>query len=422
VRILHVFDHSPPLQSGYVSRSLGIIAGQRARGWETLHLTTPRYHSCMADRETIDGLTFYRSRPVRTRAPVAQEILEMQATKRALERLVKAERPDIIHAHSPVLNGLPAISIGKRHRLPVVYEIRALWEDAAVDLGHAREGSLRYRASRWLETHATSRADRIVVLCNPLREEIIARGIARDRVTVIPNAVEASFLSPCGPRQPALKAKLGIAEQPVIGFIGSFYAYEGLDLLLKAIPGLARRIPSFIVLLVGGGPEDQRLRGIAREMGIERYVRFAGRVHHEEVAQHYDLVDICVFPRRRIRLTDLVTPLKPLEAMGRGKPVIASDVGGHRELIVDGKTGFLFPADDLLALENALAAVLSNASEAQRIAAAGHKHVGENLTWETVARNYEAVYEGLVRLQYDDIAGPGYRQNPPNGRAEGSSI
>lgn len=397
MRVLHIFDHSLPLQSGYVSRSLGIIAAQRARGWETIHLTTPRNHASPAGREFIDGLTFHRSGPVKTPAPVLREILEMQVTKRALERLVRAERPDVLHAHSPVLNSLPAISVGKRLGIPVVYEIRALWEDAAVDLGHARTGSVRYRASRSLETHAMSRVDRVAVLCKPLRDEIVGRGIASERVTVIPNAVDPSFLSAPRPASAALKAKIGIADQSVIGFIGSFYAYEGLDLLLHAVPMLAKRNPNFVVLLVGGGPEDERLRHIVRNTGIEQFVRFTGRVHHEEVKQYYDLVDVCVFPRHRMRLTDLVTPLKPLEAMAREKPIVASDVGGHRELIADGETGFLFPADDSEALVESLAHALANPEEARLVAAAGRKHVGENLTWDVVAKAYETIYEGLVR-------------------------
>src|SRR4030095_2407011 len=171
MRILHVFDHSLPLQSGYVSRSLGIIRSQRSRGWETIHLTTPR-HCLFTSHETIDGLTFHRTTPPGTLTPILREMLEMRATKRKLEEVVLEEKPDLLHAHSPVLNSLPALSIGKKFGLPVVYEVRALWEDAAVDLGHTREGSLKYRMSRWLDTHALARVDKVVTLCRPLRDEI----------------------------------------------------------------------------------------------------------------------------------------------------------------------------------------------------------------------------------------------------------
>jgi glycogen synthase len=329
-------------------------------------------------------------------APVIRESLEMWATRRTLEDIVRSAKPDLLHAHSPVLNTLPALSIGKKFGIPVVYEVRALWEDAAVDLGHTDFQSLRYRASRSLDTFALARADKVVTLCQPLRAEIMARGIAGDRISVVPNAVDAAFLTPASPPDSALKKELGIGDGPVLGFVGSFYAYEGLDLLLEAVPILNRRFANFTILLVGGGPEESRLRGMVERAGIERFVRFTGRVHHQEVARYYGIIDICVFPRRQIRLTDLVTPLKPLEAMARVKPVVASDVGGHRELVSDSETGLLFPADDVNALAALLQKVMSNPAKAAKIAAQGRKHVETSLNWDVVVRRYSAVYEELL--------------------------
>jgi glycogen(starch) synthase len=396
MRILHVFDHSLPLQSGYVSRSLSIIRGQRSLGWETIHVTTPRHLVAKASVETIDGLTFHRSPRIAATAPVIREFLEMRATRRTLEEIVRSEKPDLLHAHSPVLNSLPAMSVARKFGLPVVYEVRALWEDAAVDLGHTTFQSLRYRASRSLDTFALSRVDRVVTLCNPLRAEIMARGIAGNRISVVPNAVDTAFLAPGGPPDSGLVRELGIEGGPVLGFVGSFYAYEGLDLLLQAVPILARRIANFTILLVGGGPEEARLRSMVQQAGIERFVRFTGRVHHEEVARYYGIIDICVFPRYQIRLTDLVTPLKPLEAMARIKPIVASDVGGHRELITDSKTGYLFPAGDVDALATMLGAVISNPGDAAKVAAQGRQHVETSLNWDVVVQKYGAVYEELL--------------------------
>jgi PEP-CTERM/exosortase A-associated glycosyltransferase len=280
--------------------------------------------------------------------------------------------------------------------LPVVYEVRALWEDAAVDLGHARYGSLRYRASRSLDTYALSRVDKVITLCSPLRAEIMERGVPGNRIAVVPNAVDPSFLAPAPPPDRGLREKLGIHGQPVIGFIGSFYAYEGLDLLLESVPALSRRIPDFLILLVGGGPEENRLRSIVERTGIDRFVRFTGRVHHEEVPRYYALTDICVFPRRQIRLTDLVTPLKPLEAMAYVKPIVASDVGGHRELITDARTGYLFAAGNGDALVSRIADIIFNPSEAAMIAANGRRHVESHLTWDVVVEKYGAIYEDLL--------------------------
>jgi glycosyltransferase involved in cell wall biosynthesis len=169
-----------------------------------------------------------------------------------------------------------------------------------------------------------------------------------------------------------------------------------LDLLLDAVAQLRREVPNFVILLVGGGPEEARLRGMVERAGIEKFVRFTGRVHHEEVARYYGIIDICVFPRQRIRLTDLVTPLKPLEAMARVKPIVASDVGGHRELIRDSETGYLFPAGDAASLARLLGWVMTNPAEAAKVAAQGRTHVETNHNWDAVVRRYSAVYEGLI--------------------------
>ena len=149
-----------------------------------------------------------------------------------------------------MLDALPALWAGRRKHLPVVYEVRAFWEDAAVDHGTTFEGSARYRVSRALETFALKHADAVTTICEGLRGDILARGVALGRVTVIPNAVDAAafaFRADPAP-DPALRRSLGLGPaQPgatVIGFAGSFYRYEGLHLLIEA---MQRLLPSCVV-------------------------------------------------------------------------------------------------------------------------------------------------------------------------------
>ncbi len=156
-----------------------------------------------------------------------------------------------------------------------------------------------------------------------------------------------------------------------MGFIGSFYAYEGLDLLLAALPQVTARIPDARVLLVGGGPQENELKALAAKLGIEDRVVFAGRVPHGEVQRYYGIVDVFAYPRKSMRLTELVTPLKPLEAMAQGRLLVASDVGGHRELIRDGETGVLFRAGDAASLADAIVRLLGQRDRWPQLARPG---------------------------------------------------
>ena len=131
LRILHVLDHSLPLHSGYTFRTLAILREQRALGWETLHLTTPKQGAAISLQDEVEGWTFHRT-PSQPGDGLTKQMLR---TARRLAQLAQATRPDVIHAHSPVLNALPSLWVGRSARLPVVYEMRASWEDAAVDHG-----------------------------------------------------------------------------------------------------------------------------------------------------------------------------------------------------------------------------------------------------------------------------------------------
>ncbi len=136
MRILHVLDHSIPLQSGYTFRTLSLLTEQRRLGWETHHLTTPRHTEPYQDQETVDGWVFHRTpAPGGINLPVLRERAEMAATEARLNEIIPIIKPDILHAHSPVLNALPAIRAGRRHGIPVNYEVRAFWEDAATSHG-----------------------------------------------------------------------------------------------------------------------------------------------------------------------------------------------------------------------------------------------------------------------------------------------
>ena len=414
-RILHVLDHSLPLHSGYTFRTRAILKAQEAAGLEVRGITSQRHNleaEWDSDCETFDGLTFHRTAETPSGPIMVSEFREMAALSSAIQTLAKQWRPDIIHAHSPALNGGAALRAARALGIPIVYEIRAFWEDAAVGNRTGKQGSAKYRLTRSLETQVASRVDALFTICQGLRDDLITRGIAPGKIGVMPNGVDLTLFGDPPPRDDALGAELGLDPgAPLIGYIGSFYDYEGVDDLIAAMPILRQSHNNARLLLVGAGEMDAEWRAAAAKLPEPEAVIFTGRVPHEHVERYYSLIDVLAYPRKHSRLTDLVTPLKPLEAMAQRRIVAASNVGGHRELITDGQTGFLFEPDDPAACAASLSDMLNARSDWHAIRARGVDHVRARHDWHANVRRYLDVYHLLLAER-----GHGHGHMPEPGR------
>ena len=399
MHILHILDHSIPLHSGYTFRTLSILKQQRALGWQTSHITSTKQGVCNALTEDVDGWQFFRT-PASTsliaKLPVLNQLAVIDTLEKRLEEVALNIKPDVLHAHSPALNAIAALRVGRRLGIPVVYEVRAFWEDAAVDHGTSREGGLRYRLTRAMETYALKRVDAVTTICEGLRADIAERGVPLEKMTVIPNAVNIEDFTLGQTSEPALAQELGLEGKTLLGFIGSFYAYEGLPILLQALPIMLAKNPDVRLLLVGGGPQEKEQKALAAELHIADKIVFTGRVPHDQVQRYYNLIDILVYPRLKMRLTDLVTPLKPLEAMAQGRLVVASDVGGHRELISDGKTGMLFTAGSPDALASKVLTLLAAPQQWPILRAEGRRFVETERNWAASVARYKTIYPRLA--------------------------
>jgi len=399
MKILHILDHSVPLHSGYTFRSRNLFSAQRNMGLDPVVLTSPKHEQSLGkpcpDMEMIDGMTYYRTGPVSPISlPMVSEFDLMYRLYKRIIQVAAQEKPDLIHAHSPILNGIPAIRAARRLNIPIVYEIRAFWEDAAVDHGTYAENSWKYNLTQFLETQVCKRADHICILCNGLKNDLICRGIPRDKMTPVFNGINPEELMPTIPDPEFLKA-WKLEGKKVIGFIGSFYRYEGLDLLVQAFAALTAKEPDIVLVLVGGGEMKPELISAVQTLGLENRVVMPGRIPHERIAGVYALIDILAYPRYSMRLTELVTPLKPLEAMAMGKVLVASDVGGHKELIQDGKTGLLFKAGDAKDLAEKIQLILKDREFEAELQKTGYSWVKQFHTWEATTAVYRNIYEKL---------------------------
>lgn len=404
-RVLHVLDHSLPLHSGYTFRTRAILAAQQRAGLEVRGVTGLRHMAAGPDPEEAEQFTFHRTHGTVSGPPGWREWREIAALEARILALSEEWQPDLLHAHSPALCGMAALGAARKMGLPLVYEIRAFWEDAAVGNGTGRANSLKYRLTRALEDRVVTGADAVVTICQGLKDDLVVRGNDPARITIMPNGVDLELFGSAAPRDPALADTLALGDGPVIGFIGSFYDYEGLDDLIAAMPALIGRQPEARLLLVGGGPREEALRAQAAASPAAGAIRFVGRVPHREVERYYALVDIMAYPRKASRLTELVTPLKPLEALAQGKLVAASDIGGHRELLTQGKTGTLFTPDDPAACAEALAGLLADRARWDAMREAGRLHVRAHHDWAANVQRYLPVYQRLLA-------------NRPNGREQ----
>ena len=396
MKIVHIFDHSFPIQDGYSARSLAILRGQLNMDWEIFPLTGPRQSSSSEKSEPIYGINFYRTinkNSLFSRIPILKQFWSIWLVYQRLVKLVNEKSPDILHAHSPALNGIAAVYVGRRFNIPVVYEVRAFWEDAAVDQGTSTPQGWRYKMTRLLENHVFRNVQQVTTICEGLKAEIEGRHLCKDSVSVIPNAVEFERFSQSLSPDQALISKFNLIQGSTLGFIGSFYDYEGLDLAIRAMPILLKKNSNIRLLLVGNGLQDSQLRRLVEKLKLTGKVLFAGKVPFTEVERYYSVIDVLVYPRKLLRLTDLVTPLKPLEAMAQQKVFVASDVGGHKELVKNEDTGILFKADDVEEFVKAVDKLISSKELQNKVRKNGLDFVKNERNWKNSIEKYKKVYE-----------------------------
>lgn len=214
MRVIHVLDHSLPRVTPYVAHTMAILEAQRAEGWETFHLTGPNHGPDPATEEDVDGWHFHRSPPpggILEGLPGIGALEFIGEIAHRLERLARRVRPHVLHAHSPVLNALPALRVGRRLRIPVVYDLRPQRElPASVPSGRR----MPLRLASMIETWVLNRADAVTTACAATRTNVLLRGVPPAKVTLIACAADYADGQTAGDG-----ARAGVRIDPANGYV-----------------------------------------------------------------------------------------------------------------------------------------------------------------------------------------------------------
>lgn len=395
MRVLHVMRESLPNIIGYTIRAKYLLEAQAGYGNEVHVLTSPDHGESLAD-EKIAGVTYHRSGYFPIEKLIARwggkQLVFGRAITRRLRELILAMEFDVVHVHTPFTLALPVLAIAKRHSIPVVYEKRNLWEESAKARGKYSGRAPFYQLSQMIDRYATRSADAVCVITGSLKQHTVNMGVDQDKIIIVQNGVDIDKFGPKSPNE-QLRNKCLNGGKVVIGFIGSFFKFEGLPLLVNAFAELAKRNNGIRLVLVGNGEDMPAVEQAIKEQNIEEKVLLTGRVSHDMVNEYYQAIDIFVYPRLLSTLTNLISPLKPLEPMAIGKVVIGSNVGGLRDLISNGSTGLIFKAGIKEDLVNKLAMVINGKVDCARLAAQARGYVCNHRQWKIIAKEYEVAYE-----------------------------
>ncbi|OLT41903.1 hypothetical protein BJF86_02545 [Serinicoccus sp. CNJ-927] len=401
---LYCLHNSLPHHSaGYATRTHGLLRGVRADGWNVQGVTRLGYPYDMpgqdelgeiASRIDVDDVPYHRlstTPGIEKKNPIQPYVARYVE---ALSQLAHRERPFVLHAASNHWNGLSVVECGRRLGIPTVYEVRGLWEvtRGSRDPEWMEGGMFRYMAR--MEADAARGATRVLTITQALKDELIGRGVDADKISVVPNGVDTSRFVP-RPRNEELARRLGVEGKTVVGYVGSILDYEGLDLLIDSAAALKRERDDVAFLFVGDGAELVQFRERAEAESLGDVVIFTGRVPHHEVEDYYSLIDICPFPRLPLPVCEMVSPLKPFEAMAMGKAVISSDVAALAEIVTHGENGVLHRKGDSEALTAGLRDLLDNPVHRERLGEFALDWVRRERDWRTLAGSVSEVYASL---------------------------
>lgn len=396
-RICYVLHNSLPWRSrGYATRGIGVAQALANRGYELICLTRPGYPLDLVEGLSADGLQEDEYvggvRHVRILEPMrnrhsSREYLELAAN--ALKEKLKELQPQLVLAASNYETALPTLIASRRLGIPFIYEVRGLWELTRLSRQREFGESIFFNIQKIFETEICKRADHVLTLTHGLKRELVTRGVEEGKISIAPNACNPEMFKPGHKKPDATNVPDIPANVPVIGYIGTFVDYEGLDLLVEACILLKKRGRKFRLMLLGNNLSENPeiamgIKSLARDGGLADWLVMLGKVPFEKVPQYYALVDICAFPRRAVPVCEIVSPLKPMEAMSMARAIVVSSVGALAEMVCDGETGLVFEKENVRDLAAKLEYLLDNPAICQSLGQSARKFVIQERSWDKI--------------------------------------
>lgn len=404
--VLYCLHNSLPYHSGgYATRSHGLAKGVSNNHWHIQMCSRLGYphdlssHKNLSPEQSsidvVDQLNYHRLFTKINQYGVANLIdyIENYAT----ELITLADKKDIsiIHAASNFMNGIAANYAARTLGIKSVYEVRGLWEITRMSRQPEWENSQHFNMIRRMETEAAMNADAVITITHALKNEMISRGIPANKITVVSNGVHVNRFAPKS-RVKELEQKMQYENKVIIGFIGSVVSYEGLEYLVEASSILKKAsINNFAVMIVGDGAVLDDIKALVKKKHVQELFTFTGRVPHEQVEDYYSLVDIAPFPRKALPVCEMVSPLKPFEAMSMGKAVVSSNVAALTEIVDHNHTGITFEKNNPQSLADALKQLITTPDLRARLGEQAREWVVKEKDWSMLAEKVANVYRKI---------------------------
>ncbi|CAN2048985.1 Glycosyltransferase, exosortase A system-associated [Candidatus Magnetomoraceae bacterium gMMP-1] len=407
MKILEILEHTIPSLAGYTVRSNYIIQNFIEQGNYVSVISSPfqkPLNQLFQNKyEIINNIKYYRTYiDTNSKDPNITKIFKrlkiFYKYKSIINMCCRLEKPDFIHAHSSYFNGYPAIKIAKTLKIPLCYEIRGFRADTETINEGLKPNSWKYRLTNYLEYRTASKSDCVVAISEGIKNELVKNGVNKEKIFIIPNGVDSLKFSPVI-KSTLIEKKYNLNSYKIIGFIGMIRKIEGLSLAIKSLPQILEKKSNVKFMLVGSGDEVKNLKNLVNQLGIQHNVIFCGKVPHEKVKDYYSVIDILIYPRIDARVNHMVTPLKPLEAMSMKKVILASDVGGLKELIDHEKTGYLFRRNNKKDFVKKSIVLLNNDEFCRNLGHNARDWVKDHRDWSKIVKRYDQVYQYCLKVK-----------------------